>query len=174
MAVRLMRTDAAAKEGLNELIKMLPNNLIGVEIGSYAGESSEIFAASKKFNCLYCVDFWKKDFYPNGRETGENEFDLVKNKYPKIHKIKIDNKHIIEKLNEIKPDFIYVDADHTYESVKQNIKDALILLNGKGIIAGHDYIDNERNPFGGVIKAVNEMVGEPDYIFKDTSWIKFL
>jgi len=71
MAARLMRTDTAAKDGLNELIKMLPNNLVGLEIGSYAGESSEIFVKSNKFKCLYCVDFWKQDFYPNGRETGE-------------------------------------------------------------------------------------------------------
>src|SRR3990172_720959 len=174
MAARLMRTDAAAKEGLNELIEMLPNNLVGVEIGSYAGESSELFAASKKFNCLYCVDFWQKDFYPNGRETGELEFDLVKKKYPQIHKIKIDNRFIVDVLYQLNPDFVYIDADHEYESVKQNIKDALTLLNGKGIIVGHDYIDTPANPFGGVIKAVNELVGTPDKIFKDTSWIKFL
>jgi len=173
MAARLMRTDTAAKDGLNELIKMLPNNLVGLEIGSYAGESSEIFVKSNKFKCLYCVDFWKQDFYPNGRETGEKEFDLMAKKYAQIHKVKMDNKNIVEVFYQLKPDFIYIDADHTYESVKQNIQDALTLLNGKGIIAGHDYIDTPQNPFGGVIKAVNEFF-KPDYIFADTSWIKLL
>ena len=49
-----------------------------------------------------------------------------------------------------------------------------MILNGKGIIAGHDYINTERNPFIGVINAVDEMLGKPDQVFKDSSWIKFL
>jgi len=37
-----------------------------VEIGSYSGESAEIFAMSKKFKTIICIDPWKTDI--NGDE----------------------------------------------------------------------------------------------------------
>lgn len=171
--MRLMRTDKEAKQGLRNLIELLGTDLTGVEIGSYAGESAEVFATSGKFKTFYCVDFWKDNFY-EGRATGEKEFDLMASKYPVIQKVKINSDNILERFKGLRIDFVYVDADHTYESVKKDIANALILLNGRGVIAGHDYIDTPRNPFGGVIKAVNEAFGKPDFIFEDTSWIKIL
>lgn len=49
-------------------------------------------------------------------------------------------------------DFIFIDADHRYEMVKQDIEMWLSHLSKKGIIAGHDY-----NTEPGVRKAVDEM-----------------
>jgi len=165
-----MRGDPISKEGLRDLIKLLPSGLVGIEVGSYAGESSSIFAESGKFKVLYCVDFWKEGYY-EGRGTGEEQFDKLDN--PIIVKVKINNDDILDYF-ETKIDFIYIDADHTYESVKKDINNAFWILDGKGIIAGHDYINTEANPFIGVINAVDEMLGKPDQVFKDSSWIKFL
>ena len=36
---------------------------------------------------------------------------------------------------------------------------------------GHDYSEEK---FPGVFKAVNELLGEPDILYADHSWIKFL
>ena len=49
-------------------------------------------------------------------------------------------------------DYIYIDADHSYESVKADIETWLPFVKPSGIIAGHDYSAH----FTGVVTAVNE------------------
>jgi hypothetical protein len=51
-----------------------------------------------------------------------------------------------------KVDFIYVDADHSYEWCMRDLKNSLKAVSKGGIIAGHDY---HPNTFG-VWNAVNE------------------
>jgi predicted O-methyltransferase YrrM len=169
MKMVLMRQDVPGIEGLKELISHLPDNILGIEVGCYAGESTEIFAASGKFRDLICIDFWKEGFYDDrGTAEAEAAFDLVAARYPLIiSKHKADSA-VLEKYM-IRPDFIYIDADHSYEQVKNDIENALALLNGKGVIAGHDYVPE----FPGVIQAVDELV-KPTHFFKDSSWLKVL
>ena len=64
-------------------------------------------------------------------------------------------------------DFAYIDGNHHYEYVKEDIQICLKKIKNDGIISGHDYC--EESP--GVIKAVNEMFGKPDKVFSDASWI---
>ena len=65
--------------------------------------------------------------------------------------------------------FIYLDGDHRYESVKTDIRLSLGLIKEGGFIAGHNYTD-----FPGVRKAVDEVIGRPTKIYIDSSWIKIL
>jgi hypothetical protein len=56
-------------------------------------------------------------------------------------------------------DFVYLDADHTYEAVKADIAAWWPKVRVGGTLGGHDYIGIER--FGvtfGVIRAVDEFV----------------
>ena len=50
-------------------------------------------------------------------------------------------------------DFMYIDADHTYEAVKKDLELCKIKTKPGGIIAGHDY---NKEKFCGVVDAVNE------------------
>ena len=60
-------------------------------------------------------------------------------------------------------DLIYIDADHTYESVKNDLNSWYSKLKNGGIFAGHDYceyyIESTKTKFG-VVKAVDEFVHE--------------
>lgn len=58
-------------------------------------------------------------------------------------------------------DFVYLDADHSYESVKADIEAWFPLVKSGGVIAGHDYIKDGVYPFGtfGVQRAVKEFFG---------------
>ena len=51
----------------------------------------------------------------------------------------------------IKPDVIFIDADHNYENVLKEIETAFRLF-PNAVICGHDYADY----WSGVIKAANE------------------
>ncbi len=68
-------------------------------------------------------------------------------------------------------DFIYIDANHTYEFVKNDINLWWKKIKINGYISGHDYF----NSWQGVISAVNEFVekNKLDLITfnKDSDWI---
>ena len=67
-------------------------------------------------------------------------------------------------------EFVYIDADHTYESVKKDLELYLPKVKNGGIIGGHDYTDN----WVEVRQAVDEVFGSPDRKYDDGSWIKVL
>ena len=65
----------------------------------------------------------------------------------------------------MRPDLVYIDACHTYEGCKGDIQEALKLE--PKIIAGHDYAVW----CGGVMRAVDEVLGTPHRRFQDGSWL---
>ena len=164
---RPMRESQVSKDGLLELIKLLPNDITGIEIGCYAGESTSLFLNSGKFKKLYCVDFWQPGHYEN-RATGEQQFDNMINHYPNAEKCKMDCNDIVDRFNSI--DFIYIDGSHEYAQIVKDIKNSLVLLDGKGIIAGHDWHPETPD----VERAVTDIIGVVDYRFADSSWVKVL
>lgn len=176
----LMRT-GQWKDGLIDFcnfIKMKEINPITiVEIGSYLGESAEIFANQFSDCKIYCIDPWEGGFDEDDWCSKDNyslierEFDLRCKKYPNLIKMKgySDSFRIITS-------GVYIDGNHQYEQVKKDIlhwKDLCLEF-----IAGHDYYDDltdRKQPHtAGVRKAVNEIIGIPDAIFQDGSWIKIL
>jgi hypothetical protein len=142
------------------------------EIGSYTGESTEIFAS--RFRYVYAVDPWMDDYDPNDAACHHAPFSEVEKafdqrilRYPNVQKVKGKSSDIIPKSN-TKFDVVYIDGMHTYDAVKQDIIDCYSKVNFA--IAGHDYNDD----WQGVKKAVHEVLGQPDYVFKDSSWLKIL
>jgi len=164
------RSTVKSLQGLKDLCKHIGNTreMSIIEIGSFAGESSEIFA--QNFKTVYCVDTWnvenadkilKADIF-----KAEIAFNKIAAKYGNIIKIKNDS---VKLANEIikKFDVIYIDAKHDYKSVKSD----LLAWKPHAIrfLSGHDY---RKNKFPGVIRAVNEILGKPDKVFFDFSWVK--
>jgi predicted O-methyltransferase YrrM len=81
----------------------------------------------------------------------------------------------LDQLKGLKFDFIYIDGLHTYDGVKTDITNYLPLVKEGGVIGGHDYTDNVvHKHLEGVKRAVDEMLGKPDKVFKDNSWIKYI
>ena len=61
-----MRKKEAMRNGLIDLIKFIPLDKINmVEIGSYAGESADIFASDPKTKTIWCVDPWLPGYDEN-------------------------------------------------------------------------------------------------------------
>lgn len=59
-------------------------------------------------------------------------------------------------------DLIFIDADHSYKAVKDDIRHWLPKMRKGGLLCGHDYSNRKAN--AGVIKAVNEMIGEDNIV----------
>lgn len=144
-----------------------------IEIGSYMGESTMLFASSNIFNKIYTIDPHDGIEEFNERENitwGEviNEYELNTRYFDNIELISDYSYNVVDRFDDNSIDFIYIDGRHDYESVKRDLKLYLPKLKLNGIIGGHDYSEKQ---WPDVYKAVNEVMGEPDKVFIDTSWI---
>jgi hypothetical protein len=171
---------------LHQLCSCLKGEVL-VEIGSYAGESTAIFA--KFFNKVYAIDPWS-DEWKSGYSTEklheikekspecfftpmsdvERAFDENTKGFTNITKIKgfSESTEIRNQFPDYSIDVLYLDSIHTYECVKENLNLWLPKMKKDGIMAGHDYCPNY---WPGVVKAVDEFFGKPEKTFADFSWM---
>jgi predicted O-methyltransferase YrrM len=138
-----------------------------VEVGSFRGGSTA-YLAEKSQSLIFAVD----TFLPyeiNGEIISDTFTDFLKNtdhvrdrvnilRMPSIQAARLFNNEVF--------DFIFIDAAHDYESVKNDIKVWLPKLKPGGLLAGHDYCDK----FPGVMRAVKE-AGFEFYLMGDV-WIR--
>jgi predicted O-methyltransferase YrrM len=172
--------DQVSTEGLLDLIKELGDNSekTMIEIGSFVGESTVLFAQS--FKKVIAIDPFEADYDPQDPTSYLFEFDNVYQTYldritvySNIETIVDTSDNAVKELNSETYDFVYIDGLHTYEGVKTDITNYLPLVKKGGVIGGHDYT-NQIPHLVGVYDAVNEMFGQPDKVFGDNSWIKYL
>ena len=177
----VMRNAPSLSEGLRNLAEdikaELGDNITLVEIGSYMGESAEIFAQVLPNATIICIDPFLSDYDEKDSASStdfievEQQFDLRTSAYPNIKKMKGYSTDF-----SVKCDAIYIDGRHSYEGVKEDILHWKPFV--KSIYSGHDYyLENTetyiRNPhIHGVKKAVNEILGNPNKTYSDGSWMK--
>jgi len=120
-----------------------------VEIGSYLGASScYISAALNKNAKLYCIDTWGNHaMHYDEKDTDSKErdsFDEFKSNtvcfFNKIIMLRGWSSEMIYSLKtkETKIDFLFIDGDHHYESVKKDWDLYSPLLGNGSIVAFHD------------------------------------
>jgi len=165
-------------QGLLDLIDYIKTDsnteeMTMIEIGSYAGESTKVFA--ENFKKVISVDPFQNDYDPNDIACSYmdltevyNEFISTTKDYDNITHIRKTSDDAIEDLRGVKVDFVYIDGLHTYEQVKKDIQNYQKIVKKNSFIGGHDY----HKVWSGVINAVDETLGKPDKTFRDTSWIK--
>ena len=162
--------------GFIELLTELSESLNGskmIEIGSYMGESTMLFASTKLFDKIYSIEPHSgfEEFNQVTNFTWEDvkkEYKLNTRFFNNIEHIKNFSYNVVDMFDDDSIDFIYIDGRHDYESVKLDLELYLPKLKNGGIIGGHDY---NKNNWPEVCRAVNEVIGEPHKIFKDSSWI---
>lgn len=174
-----MRPDGFV-DHLKQLISENVKGGIIAEIGCYQGESSALFA--EKAIVLICVDPWSMGYDPadgasdTDMKAVENAFDQRMSRFDNIRKMKMTSLEAAQIVKDrgIRLDMIYVDGCHTYEAVKADLEAWVPLIKEGGIIAGHDYwLPGMDHSFPGVVKAVDEVVGKPDKVYGDSSWVKY-
>lgn len=142
-----------------------------VEFGSYCGRSTRALAD----NCngiIWAVDPWNGTYKT---DDGKELMDV--NTY--VMPMFADNLKDHIKSGKVKPcrmfskmfnidfpvDMVFIDGDHRYKTVIQDIQKGLSILRENGILSGHDY----GHPiWGGVKRAVDELLGEVE--LEDTIW----
>lgn len=122
--------------------------IIAVEIGSFLGASSCFICNAISNNSkLYCIDTWGNHAMKYCEEDNESERDTYEEfktntqKYRNII-IKI-KKWSTEAINDLRQyessiDFLFIDGDHNYESVKKDWELYSPLLHINSVVAFHD------------------------------------
>lgn len=136
-----------------EVVAKLPNHARIVEVGSFKGRSSSYMAVeiinSGKDIEFYCVDTWEgsEEHQPGGPfadndvinhslyETFIRNMKPVEGYYKPIRMRSTDASKMFED-NSL--DFVYIDAAHDYDSVKEDIEHWILKVKPGGIIGGHD------------------------------------
>jgi predicted O-methyltransferase YrrM len=127
---------------------------VGAEIGVAKGENAVNMFERIPGLFLYLVDPWSgKGKRPY---NGLRRFRMVRRKVSqfKVEIIRKESRHAVDLIPDMSLDFVYIDADHSYDMVMLDI----ILWSPKvkpgGIVSGHDY--EVRMP--GVKSAVDDYV----------------
>jgi len=158
----------------------------GIEIGVQKGEFSKEILSSWKGEKLYLVDCWQKqenyDDIANkdDNEQEENYKQTLKNveKYKKrVKVIKAFSKDAANSFEDGFFDFIYIDANHSYEAVKEDLNLWYPKLKDGGMFCGHDFLEGRfyDSDFG-VKSAVTEFarsLNKEPYVCGCTSWYFF-
>ena len=149
----------------DEIVKTFPSGSKFVEVGCWKGRSSsylavEIANSGKKID-FYCVDTWEGSIKHEGMDELSDLYDIFIANMKPVEKyyfpLKISSLGAVNKFEDKSLDFVFLDASHEYEDVKNDIKRWLPKIKLGGIISGHDYYpDDCFDWYPGVKKAVNE------------------
>lgn len=151
-------------EGLAELcIDALPkrwklDQYLVADVGAANGVSARIF---QQFSKVVSVDI---EFWPGVRETLDAIPDITTWQGDSLDAAR----HFYSEC--VLFDGVYLDSRHEQEWLEAEIKAWLPCIKKGGFIAGHDF----NMDFTGVQMAVNKMLGGPDHVYSDSSWIKRL
>lgn len=155
------------------IIKRLPKNALMAEIGVLRGQVSE-YILSRSDARLIMVDNWQPpeaqpERYKATRDQHAfDEADIVskhkKETLARVHRF--HGRAIVKAMSSLEAvaqvpegalDLVFIDADHSYEGVKEDIAAWLPKVKPGGWIGGHDYgNDTPKFDFSGVKRAVDQ------------------
>lgn len=128
----------------------------GVEVGFGSGATSKFLLKNNQLEQLTTVDI----IYRNGMDKLLAEYD----NFNVMQMSSVDAASVFGE----QVDFVFIDADHSYEHIKADI--TAWLPHTKSFLCGHDY---GHKKWPGVTQAVNEL-DVPLIIGKDLCWGYFI
>jgi hypothetical protein len=157
------------------LLKLLPVGSVGAEIGVYRGRFSEQVLQVVRPRELHLIDPWKheggevyrKALFGGRARGGQAGMDAclerVRSKF--AHDIKAGrivihrgfSGDVISRFPDGYFDWIYIDGNHLYDFVMQDLELAFRKIRAGGVICGDDYMDGGWWQ-GDVKKAVDEFI----------------
>lgn len=116
---------------------------VGVEVGTYKGEFAEKFA--KAGLTIFGVDPWRiyKDFgNPRGQDRLDFQYEHTKrllSPYPNAKLIRKTSMEAVEDFADESLDFVYIDGNHDFKYIAEDLAEWTRKVKKGGIVSGHDY-----------------------------------
>ena len=139
----------SSREKLIEIFQPSGN---GIEVGVYKGEFSNAILKTCPDLNLYLLDCWQAQdpslyhdiLNASDAEMAENLISTInnnKNYFNRLKIIKDFSDNAVKFFEDNFFDFIYIDANHSYEMAKKDISLWYPKLKKGGLFAGHDYLN---------------------------------
>jgi len=153
-----------------DIIKHFKPSGLGLEVGVYEGEFSKYILDHCPNLNLILLDCWQeqdKDIYKDDMNSS-NQIQIqrinktinnVRDHYNRINLIKGFSDHFSKLFANNIFDFIFIDGNHGYDSVKKDLNNWYPKIKNGGLFCGHDYVDGFSSDGAttfGVKTAVNE------------------
>ncbi|HEV2363395.1 MAG TPA: class I SAM-dependent methyltransferase [Caulobacteraceae bacterium] len=170
---KLRRRLTRGGDGRQFVLDLLPRSGVGIEIGVWKGDFSARILAVSKPEILHLIDPWRvasdpdrtdRAMYGAGRLSQANLDEIcdgVHRRFDRqtragrviIHRA--DSTEVLPGLPESSVDFVYVDGDHSYEAVRDDLAAAVRVVRPGGLICCDDYLLGQWWQ-DGVVRAVHE------------------
>lgn len=156
-AIRLPGMTLSDRLTLYHFAQRLPKNAVAVEVGSYLGSSAAVLSAAlkRRGGNLYCVDTWQNNDMSEGSRDTYSEF--LRNIEPwsdRIIPLRGFSTEVASSF-EHRIDFLFIDAEHTYEGVRADADAWLPKVRPGAVVIFHDYPNAP-----GVVRVIKELAQE--------------
>ncbi|HEX3510380.1 MAG TPA: class I SAM-dependent methyltransferase [Solirubrobacteraceae bacterium] len=137
------------------LVASLPRGGVGAEVGAWKGDFTAQLLRRTKPARLYLVDPWEYrddpgyehamfgDRTPGGQEKMDAIHDAVCRRFERqigSGRVVVRRARSTDAAAELEPlDWAYIDGDHTYEAVREDLAAYFPLVKAGGVLAGDDY-----------------------------------
>ena len=161
------------------LLQKLSKGSVGCELGVWKGDFSEEILNMVKPTRLYLVDPWlyqpefPGSWYGGGVARNQKDmddiFEAVKNKFSNCSGVEIIRKKTKELAGEISDDsldWVYIDGNHQYEFVLNDLKTFFPKVKTEGVLCGDDY---NRGKGKSITQAVHQFLKESSC---ELLWVK--
>jgi hypothetical protein len=156
----------------------------GVEVGVQTGHFSEHILAHWGGKRLYSVDPWRefgKEYSDVSNVSNDRHEQFYQQTVAKLSRfgqrsvvMRLTSREAAEHFQNGQLDFAYLDAQHHYEAVKDDIALWYPKIRAGGILAGHDYMDGTRSSGTyGVKSAVDQFckeLGVGVFVSREPDW----
>jgi hypothetical protein len=143
------------------ILDLLPKESVGIEIGVFKGEFSDQILKVVNPSKLYLLDLWSGVVGSGDKDGNNKEYvDLGKfyseaiiPKYDwdkRVVLLRMKSEYVVTIQEEF--DWCYIDGDHSYQGVLNDLNNIYDKIKTGGYICGHDYCERTK----GVISAVDE------------------
>jgi predicted O-methyltransferase YrrM len=139
---------------------------VGAEIGTESGHFAKNICIANPQVKLYCIDPY--EYYSDYTYYTNETFKGVEyraHKRMKGYNCEFIKKYSMDAVKDFADeslDFVYIDGNHSYSYVRDDIREWTKRVRKGGIVSGHDYIQE-------VKQAVDEYVKEHNYILDVTT-----
>jgi hypothetical protein len=152
------------------LFEYISHASVGAEIGVWKGDFSAQILWAVRPRKLHLIDPWEfiadmpRAKYGGGVAATQDDMDRIYTavrsrlrKYPIVWH-RMTSTEAASRIKDGSLDWAYIDGNHSYEYVAQDLQDYWKKIRSGGLLVGDDY--NDSHWWGdGVVRAVNEFVG---------------
>lgn len=168
------------------ILKRIPEDahFLGVEVGVWRGDTGKRLLAAREHITHVMIDPWKQPaknsrYYKSSDNTALSDQSTFDDCYeytksetaqygPRAIIIRKKSKFAVKQFENKTLDYVFIDGEHTYQAVKEDIELWLPKVKRGGFIGGHDYKNLPRFP--GVHEAVDEIFGNSVELDGDHTW----